>query len=148
VSGDELRRQSCPGGGPLEVFLVAAADDQIVLTALDQVPVGRGAVLGDMLVDRLADVLGQRDVAELPRDAELQTSRSPSPGSAVSFPPRPVTEGYRMIHPGKHRDSILANEKFARMESRCFLGHDAGVDDFYEQFGRRVRSARLSLNLN
>jgi len=34
------------------------------------------------------------------------------------------------------------------MESRCFLGHDAGVDDFYEQFGRRVRSARLSLNLN
>ena len=29
-----------------------------------------------------------------------------------------------------------------------FLGHDGGVDDFYEQFGRRVRSARLDQGLN
>jgi transcriptional regulator with XRE-family HTH domain len=34
------------------------------------------------------------------------------------------------------------------MESWRFLGHDAAVEDFYEQFGRRVRSARLDLGLN
>jgi hypothetical protein len=51
--GDELRRQPCPGGGPLEVFLVAAADDQLVPAALEQVPLGGGALLGDVLVDRL-----------------------------------------------------------------------------------------------
>src|SRR6185437_5931673 len=58
--------------GPLEVFLVAAADDELVLAALEQVPVAGGAVLGDVLVDRLAHVLRQRDVAELPRYAELE----------------------------------------------------------------------------
>jgi transcriptional regulator with XRE-family HTH domain len=34
------------------------------------------------------------------------------------------------------------------VESLRFLGHDGGVDDFYEQFGRRVRSARLDQGLN
>ncbi len=29
-----------------------------------------------------------------------------------------------------------------------FLGQDAGVEDFYEQFGQRVRTARLGLGLN
>jgi transcriptional regulator with XRE-family HTH domain len=36
----------------------------------------------------------------------------------------------------------------ARVESLRFLGQDAGVEDFYEQFGQRVRSARLGLGLN
>ncbi len=35
----ELRRQARSGGGPLEVLLVAAADDELVLAALEQVPV-------------------------------------------------------------------------------------------------------------
>src|SRR6266498_1116940 len=56
------------GAGAVE----RAGYDQLVLAALEQVPAGRGAVLGDVLVDRLADVLGQRDVAELPGLAELQ----------------------------------------------------------------------------
>src|SRR5260370_25800094 len=68
---DELQRQAGPGCGALEVFLVTAAHDQLVLSALEQVPVGRGAVPGDVLVDRLADVIRQRDVAELPFPAEL-----------------------------------------------------------------------------
>jgi transcriptional regulator with XRE-family HTH domain len=33
-------------------------------------------------------------------------------------------------------------------ESLRFLGQDAAVDDFYEQFGQRVRSARLDQGLN
>ncbi len=68
---DELRRQAGPGGGALEVFLVAAADDELVLAALKQVPVGRGAVLAD----RLVHVLRQGDVAELSRLAELERSQ-------------------------------------------------------------------------
>jgi hypothetical protein len=56
---DELWRQRCPGGGSLEVFLVAAADDELVLAALEQVPVAGGAVLGGVLVDGLADVIGE-----------------------------------------------------------------------------------------
>ena len=68
---DELRREPRFRSGPLEVILVAAADDQLVLAALKQVPVSGGAVLGDVLVDRLADVFGQRDVAEFPGPAEL-----------------------------------------------------------------------------
>jgi len=34
------------------------------------------------------------------------------------------------------------------VESLRLLGHHAGVDDFYEQFGRRVRGARLEQGLN
>ena len=70
--GGELRGQPGPGGGALEVLLVGATDDELVLAALEQVPVGRGAVPGNVLVDRLADVLRQRDVAELPLLPELQ----------------------------------------------------------------------------
>src|ERR1700722_151166 len=36
----------------------------------------------------------------------------------------------------------------ARVESFSFLRQDARVDDFYEHFGQRVRSARLDLGLN
>jgi hypothetical protein len=72
---DELRRQPGPGGGTLEVLLVGAADDELVLAALEQVTVRGGAVLGNLLVDRLADVLGQRNVAELTLPTELQRSQ-------------------------------------------------------------------------
>ena len=43
---DELRRQPGTGGGALEVLLIGAADDELVLPALEQVAVGRRAVLG------------------------------------------------------------------------------------------------------
>jgi hypothetical protein len=69
---DELRWQPRLRGGPLEVLLVTAAHDQLVLAALEQVPVGRGAVPGDVLVDRLADV-------EVPRGP---AARCPAPGRA------------------------------------------------------------------
>ena len=49
----------------MKVFLVGTADDELVLAALEQVPVAGGAVVGGMLVDGLADVLQQRDVTEL-----------------------------------------------------------------------------------
>jgi hypothetical protein len=51
---DELRREPCFRCGPCEVLLIAAADDEFVLAALEQVPVAGGAVVGgDVLVDRL-----------------------------------------------------------------------------------------------
>jgi hypothetical protein len=51
---DELRRQAGFLGGPLEGFLVAAADDQLVLPSLEQVPIAGRAVLVDGLagIDR------------------------------------------------------------------------------------------------
>ncbi|HEX6527206.1 MAG TPA: hypothetical protein VF070_45435 [Streptosporangiaceae bacterium] len=69
---NKLRREPGPGCGPLEVLLVGAADDELVLATLEQVPVRCGAMSGDMLVDRLADIGGQRDVAELASRAVLQ----------------------------------------------------------------------------
>jgi hypothetical protein len=70
--GDEVGGEPGPSGGALEGLLVGAAGDELVLTALEQVPVGGGAVAGDVLVDGLADVFGQGDVAELPGVAVLQ----------------------------------------------------------------------------
>src|ERR1700685_2278631 len=77
--GDELRGQPDPGSGALEVFLVGAADDELVLAALEQVPVAGGAVIGGVLADRLAHVLGERDVAELPGLAEIQRAEEDGP---------------------------------------------------------------------
>jgi hypothetical protein len=46
--------------GPPKVLLVAAADDELVLPALEQVPVAGRAVSGDVLVDSLVDLLRYR----------------------------------------------------------------------------------------
>jgi hypothetical protein len=54
---DELWREARLVRCAPEVLLVAAADDELVFAALEKVSVAGGAVVGDVLVDRLADVL-------------------------------------------------------------------------------------------
>ena len=69
---DELRRQPGLPGGALKVLLIGAAGHVFVPASLEQVPVLGGAVVRDVLVDRLGHVQRQGDVAELPLDPELQ----------------------------------------------------------------------------
>ena len=83
---DELRRQSRLPGGAAEVLLVGAADHELALAALEQVPVRGGPVAGDVLVHHLADIRGKRDVAELARYPELQR---PELGGRVDLLPDP-----------------------------------------------------------
>ena len=52
----EFRGQPGSDGGPVEILLVGAAGDELVPAALEQVPVWGGAMVGDVLVDRLGDV--------------------------------------------------------------------------------------------
>jgi transcriptional regulator with XRE-family HTH domain len=52
------------------------------------------------------------------------------------------------LHSRQTLYSTLANITLARVESWRSLGQDAAVDRFYEQFGQRVRAARMRLRLN
>lgn len=48
---DELRRQARFSRGTLEIFLVGAAGNELVLAALEQVPVGCGAAPGELRIE-------------------------------------------------------------------------------------------------
>ena len=52
------------------------------------------------------------------------------------------------LHYQQTHTSTPANITLARVESSRSLGQDAAVDRFYQQFGQRVRAARVQLGLN
>src|SRR6266567_8599661 len=79
---DKLWRQASFGRGPGEVLLVAAADDELVLAPLVEVAVAGRAVVGDVLVDSVGDVLRYRDVPVVALLAELQRAE---PGLLVDL---------------------------------------------------------------
>src|SRR5713226_6015911 len=79
---DKLRRQAGFGRGPGEVLLVAAADDKLVLAPLVEVAVAGRAVVGDVLVDGVGDVLRQRDVPVVAFVSELERAE---PGLLVDL---------------------------------------------------------------
>jgi transcriptional regulator with XRE-family HTH domain len=66
----------------------------------------------------------------------------------AAFPGRLTESLLPAIQRQQIGNSTLANLRLARVEFFSFLGQDAGVDQFYEHFGQRVRSARLNLGLN
>src|SRR5260370_40377176 len=77
---DELRREAGFGCGPGEVLLVAAADDKLAFAPLVEVAVAGRAVVGDVFVDGVGDVLRQRDVAVVALLAELRRAGPGPPG--------------------------------------------------------------------
>ena len=73
-------------------------------------------------------------------------SSSTSGSSPESGHPRPAFGKATHLNPlSANYKFTLANKVLARVEFRRCLRQDAVVDRFYEQFGQRVRSARLNL---
>src|SRR5260370_35770966 len=94
---DELRREAGFGCGPGEVLLVAAADDKLAFAPLVEVAVGGRAVVGDVFVDAVGDVLRQRDVAVVALLAELRRAEA---GPRVD--PRAVAQDGGGPPPARH----------------------------------------------
>jgi len=102
--------------------LVAAAHNELVLAALEQVPVGRGAILGGVLVDRLVHVLRKRDIAELSGLAQV------------------IAEGLLALAAGPASCRAVADHPLVRAAVPLALGAEATLEDLGHGCTSRVWS--------